>query len=287
MADYQIPARLIVDLADVHVQSTEPSTRENGDALADGDLWLDLSNDVWKVYDTSVPEWATVGSSGGGSVAVDDDGTEVVASASRINFGTDLSVTDDGSGAVTVDSTASGGGGGGALTLIDDQVLASAAANITFSSIAGTYTDLLLMLQLRSDRAGEPNDDVVIYVGNGSVDSGSNYRQNLNYQGASNGSVRSAARAGWRLTVGAAGAAADSGVRGIAEVKILDYASTGQWRSATGRGSVYNTSSLYWEWRLGIGDWKNDTDAIDIIQIVSANSADWASGSRAVLYGLG
>ena len=55
-----------------------------------------------------------LGSGSGGSgdpVDVADDGTSVVTDANEINFGTDLSVTDNGSGNVTVDSTASGGSG--------------------------------------------------------------------------------------------------------------------------------------------------------------------------------
>ena len=46
---------------------------------------------------------------GGGSIAVEDDGVEVVGSASRLNFGDGLDVTDGGAGQVTVD--AAGGGG--------------------------------------------------------------------------------------------------------------------------------------------------------------------------------
>ena len=73
--------------------------------------------------------WVPPAGTGGGAVAVDDDGTEVVSSVSRLNFGTDLSVTDDGSGEVTINSTASGGGGG---ALVDLSALAtSTGATVT------------------------------------------------------------------------------------------------------------------------------------------------------------
>ena len=72
-----------------------------------GLLWLDTSADphVLKRRNGTDDGWVTVGAAGGGgSVAVDDDGTEVVAEASRLNFGTGLSVTDDTGGAVTIDA---------------------------------------------------------------------------------------------------------------------------------------------------------------------------------------
>lgn len=48
--------------------------------------------------------WYTSGSAGGG-VTIEDDGSIVVDPTTAVNFGTDLSVTDDGDGTVTVDST--------------------------------------------------------------------------------------------------------------------------------------------------------------------------------------
>jgi hypothetical protein len=48
---------------------------------------------------------------GGGSIAIEDEGSEIVATASRINFtGAGVTATDAGSGEVTVDIPASGGG---------------------------------------------------------------------------------------------------------------------------------------------------------------------------------
>lgn len=52
------------------------------------------------------------GGGGGGDVAVQDDDVEVVAEASTLNFGANLSVTDNGSGKVTIDATGDSGGGG-------------------------------------------------------------------------------------------------------------------------------------------------------------------------------
>ncbi|TQE96500.1 MAG: DUF2793 domain-containing protein, partial [Spiribacter salinus] len=106
-----------------------PSSPDEGDAYivddATGD-WSDFSVDdiawyqggawsnytptegvrVWVSDEDNVVVWD--GSSWtvtGGGVTAEDDGTEVVSNAEAINFGTGLSVADDGDGSVTVDNT--------------------------------------------------------------------------------------------------------------------------------------------------------------------------------------
>lgn len=106
---FNFPTKLS-HLADVIVSDdgTPPTTRANGDALRGGEVWLDRSTapPSWHVYDLAGTAWDQTG----GGVAVDDDGVEVVTEASRLNFGTGLSVTDDGAGDVTIDLSATGDG---------------------------------------------------------------------------------------------------------------------------------------------------------------------------------
>jgi hypothetical protein len=64
----------------------------------------------------------------------------------------------------------------------------SAAASYTFTSITGTYTDLVLVVSAAASSFG---NDLAIRVGNGSVDSGSNYSNTiLTGNGSSAQSVR-------------------------------------------------------------------------------------------------
>ena len=60
--------------------------------------------------------------------------------------------------------------------LIESQVLGSTASSVTFSSIPTTYTDLILIVSAGASSFG---NDLAIRVGNGSVDSGSNYSNTI------------------------------------------------------------------------------------------------------------
>lgn len=66
-------------------------------------------------------EFSPAGTSGGGSLAVEDEGAEIVAAATRLNFtGAGATVTDAGLGEVTVNIPGGGSGGGGSDGSIDD-----------------------------------------------------------------------------------------------------------------------------------------------------------------------
>lgn len=56
---------------------------------------------------------------------------------------------------------------------IATTTLGSAQSSVTFSSISGSYTDLILICSIQSDSTGNPNS--FVQVGNGSIDTGSNY----------------------------------------------------------------------------------------------------------------
>jgi len=58
------------------------------------------------------------------------------------------------------------------FTLIEAKTLTSNAASIEFTSIPQTYTDLKLVLSLRSARSGSTRDDLKITINS---DTGSNY----------------------------------------------------------------------------------------------------------------
>ena len=54
-------------------------------------------------------------------------------------------------------------------------VPSAGAANVTFSNIPNTYTNLQIRILTKTDRATYAHDDFGIKVGNGTLDSGNNY----------------------------------------------------------------------------------------------------------------
>lgn len=128
---------------------TEPSHI----AIRDNDAWVFVEPvEGWRVYDRNGGNlmlfdgsaWVVFsGGGGGGPVAVDDDGSEIVSTASRINFtGAGVSVTDSGAGEATVNIPGGGGGSGGEATPVYPH--APRLADFTQRNIVGpaTATDI-------------------------------------------------------------------------------------------------------------------------------------------------
>lgn len=152
--------------------------------------------------------------------------------------------------------------------LIESQVLGSAAASVTFSSIPGTYTDLRLVINGVISTAIDP---VTI---NFNSDTASNYSYTLLYgDGTSAASARSAnltaIRAGYLGTV-----------QGITIVDIMDFSNTTTNKTVIGRGSVSN-----WGVTAQVSMWRS-TAAITSINIQSLSSYNFTAGSTFRLYGI-
>jgi hypothetical protein len=95
-----------------------------------------------------------------------------------------------------------GGGGGGGLgsgttNLIGEVELTSSATQINFTDISQAYTDLLIVADLRTDRAAVSTDEFYMRVGNGSIDSGTNYSYRRRFEGSSTNTISSAAADHW------------------------------------------------------------------------------------------
>ena len=81
---------------------------ESGEAI-DGGTSTTLETDYGaKILISDGSQWYTAGGSGAGGVGVEDNGSTVLDPATGIDFGADLSATDNGDGTVTVDSDAAG-----------------------------------------------------------------------------------------------------------------------------------------------------------------------------------
>jgi hypothetical protein len=170
------------------------------------------------------------------------------------------------------------------LSKIADVVCAGGEANITFSSIPATYTDLLIVFQGRDTNAAITEGSVRLKI-NGDA-TAANYTTSQYAGGigaaANIGTVAASVDGGcWG---GIPGTSGNANAQGIAEIWIPNYASTtlqkmvrSDYDDYYGAGPSLDASHITFVWK--------STAAIN--SIVLKPSSGWAAGTRAVLYGLG
>lgn len=158
---------------------------------------------------------------------------------------------------------------GSTYTPIATTTLGSAAASYTFSSISGSYTDLIIVIQSTNTRS------LFYRVGNGSVDSGSNYsRTQLIGDGSSatSGRASSENKAYMSLT---------TDVGGVYQTitQLNNYSNTTTYKTFLTR---YNDANKYAAALVSL--WRS-TAAINIITI-TGDGGDIPSGTSLTLYGI-
>ena len=155
---------------------------------------------------------------------------------------------------------------GATYVSIASNTLSSSAASVTFSSIPGTYTDLVVVVN-GTFTTGSTNN--VNFQFNG--DTASNYSW-LRLLGS--GSAASSARSSdVEINVGGLSSTAQS----TTVANIQNYSNTTTYKTAIGRG---NTPEYV---QASLGAWRN-TAAITSVKIQSA--ATFASGTTFSLYGI-
>lgn len=166
---------------------------------------------------------------------------------------------------------------GSTYTPIATNTLASPASTITFSSISGSYTDLVLIMN-----AGQTSPSINstrVRVGNGSVDTGSNYSQTvLAGNGTSAISTRQSNISYIDLDYYAAPGI--SGDLNIIIANFMNYSNTTTYKTVLHRaGKATNgTDAIVSLWR--------STSAINIITIFTASGNTWTTGTTFTLYGI-
>lgn len=175
---------------------------------------------------------------------------------------------------------ASAGGGGGAVVQIADTTLGSAAADITFSSIPSTYNHLMVIISGACSSVSINGTDLNVQLNS---DTTSNYRnaRNTKYAGAG-GTVTIEGANGTNMNLGNlwVGTASSNSFANV-QMTFPNYKLTtmnktmmfmgGGISDAPGAGS-------------GACSWSN-TAAITTIKIFSSAGGNFATGTRATLYG--
>jgi hypothetical protein len=161
---------------------------------------------------------------------------------------------------------------GNTYTQIASTTLGSAASSVTFSSIAGTYTDLVLIMNAGSS---VNNADIDINV-NG--DTGANYSRTVLWgNGTSTGSVRNTGASVFRLTY-YGNATTDFSWVGI--VNFMNYSNTTTYKTFLSKARNAITYGINEQ----VGLWRN-TAAISSMVITNA-SGTFNTGSTFNLYGI-
>ena len=153
---------------------------------------------------------------------------------------------------------------------IATNTLGSAAASVTFSSIAGTYTDLILVINVTPVSS---SFNPLVQVGNTTIDTGSNYSQTFV---SGTGSVANSLRTTSSTALQAYINAATTNISTII-VNLQGYSNTTTYKTFLIRsnGSGETTAS--------VGLWRS---TVAINQIKISAGVNFASGSTFTLYGI-
>lgn len=163
---------------------------------------------------------------------------------------------------------------GATYEAIATTTLSSAAANITFSSISSSYTDLILVLNV-AIASGGAGESVIRF----NSDSGSNYSNTYLYgNGSSAGSARNTSSTVGRVSYIAGSTTTVGNMNYI--VHIQNYSNSTTYKSFLSRANNASNGA-----DAIVGLWRS-TSAINSIQFFYSDSSNIISGSSATLYGI-
>jgi hypothetical protein len=161
---------------------------------------------------------------------------------------------------------------------IATTTLGSAAASITFSSIAATYTDLRIVLVGRSDIASANSASTIRFNG----DSASNYSCTfLRGDGSSASSTAiTSTTSGYLGSL--PGSTATAGAFGLVQFDLFSYAGSTYKTFLSASGSDSNGAGRVERW---VNLWRS-TSAVTSIVLTDGNGGNFTAGTTATLYGI-
>lgn len=161
---------------------------------------------------------------------------------------------------------------GPTYTPIATQTLGSATASVTFSSISSAYTDLVVVVS--GNTSGDL--DVQMQLGNGSVDTGSNYSVTFLY---GTGSAAGSSRSSSQTIIGLGGIYNSGSGIGTNIASINNYSNSTTYKTVLTRA---NNGGLV---QTRVGLWRS-TAAINTIKLLVESSGTFNTGTTLTLYGI-
>jgi len=157
---------------------------------------------------------------------------------------------------------------------IATTTLSSNTSSVSFTSISGSYTDLVLVFAYKSNTTNYPTLKLTF---NGSSTGYSGTQ--LSGNGSSAASYRNTS-AGFISIARAVGTPSTVGGTATIIVNLIDYSNTTTYKTVLARASAAETGT-----EADVGLWQS-TSAINQIDITTATTNDFASGSVITLYGI-
>lgn len=174
----------------------------------------------------------------------------------------------------------------GSLVLLDSFTFTGSESTVTFSSIPGTFKDLILVFHGRSDRAGQALSAFGIRF-NGDTTAANYYSYFINAANTTVNASAAAASVGYALASDIPAATAPSGYSAMFEMRLVRYAGTTFQKSAisdlnfpqaaTAAGHTQKRGAAHWL----------STSAVTSVTLFDINSANFTAGSTVEIYGRG
>ena len=157
---------------------------------------------------------------------------------------------------------------------IATNTLGSATNTVTFSSISQAYTDLILVCTGKNSNSF---DGIDIRVGNGSLDTGSNYSQLMANGNGSSAQSSADSNATSMTNMGITSSSTEQ----VSIYQFMNYSNTTTYKTVLGRSNVtdFRVAAIAGLWR--------STSAINTISLRSDNASyNFTVGSTFTLYGI-
>ena len=158
---------------------------------------------------------------------------------------------------------------------IATTTLASTSTTVTFTGISSSYTDLVLVISAADNLAA----NVYLQIGNGSIDTGSNYSDTIL---TGNGSVAYSAKdtSQTQILYAYEGTPPTSPSFGTYIIQFMNYSNTTTYKTVLSRA---NSASSGVDAIVGL--WRS-TSAINQIKLFAQGADTYSVGSTFTLYGI-
>ena len=158
---------------------------------------------------------------------------------------------------------------------IATTTLSSAASSVTFSSISGSYTDLVVIISALGN-VGSPTDYGISLQINGDASGG--YSDTWLYGNGTSAVSSRRTNQSSIVDIQAAGYLSTTSPNPCV-VNFLNYSNTTTYKTSLSRSNSQNYVSSY------VGLWRS-TSAISTVTLTAPVGANWSSTTTATLYGI-